>query len=134
MIWNVQNSFQLQKRLKNYSKNWIFSKFSNDLKNVSQHCWGHYIIKTKHFEDFSNRVNMDDRSALCSVNQQPTLVGDRVSGRCERFWTCGPYWEMWDIWELCYGNGNGNAWFNSDYGFYRILKAKIDSILYFLLY
>ena len=54
-------------RLKNYSKNWNFSKFSNDLKNVSRHCGGHYNMKTKHFEDISgggskppptsNRVN-----------------------------------------------------------------------------
>ena len=49
----VQNSFQLQKRLKNYSKNWIFSKFSNDPKNVSRHCGVHYNIKNKHFKDFS---------------------------------------------------------------------------------
>ena len=40
----VQNSFQLQKRIKNYS---------NDPKNVSRHCGGHYNIKIKHFEDFS---------------------------------------------------------------------------------
>ena len=63
----VQNSFELQKRLKNYSKNWIFSKFSNDPKNVSRHCGVHYNIKNKHFKDFSgggswtppmsNRVN-----------------------------------------------------------------------------
>ena len=43
----VKNSFQLQKRLKNYSK------FSNDPKNISRHCGGHYNIKIKHFEDFS---------------------------------------------------------------------------------
>ena len=49
----VKNSFKLQKRLKKYSKNWIFSKFSNDIKNVSIHCGGHYNIKTNHFEDFS---------------------------------------------------------------------------------
>ena len=48
----VQNSFQLQKRLKNYSKKGIFSKFSYDPKNVSRHCGGHYNIKIKHFEDF----------------------------------------------------------------------------------
>ena len=34
-------------------KNLIFSKFSNDRKNVSRHYGGHYNIKTKHFEDFS---------------------------------------------------------------------------------
>ena len=50
----VQNSFQFQKRLKNYSKNLFFSKVSNDLKNVSIHCGGHYNIKFKHFEDFSD--------------------------------------------------------------------------------
>ena len=34
----VKNSFQLQMRLKSYSKNRFFSKFSIDLKNVSRHC------------------------------------------------------------------------------------------------
>ena len=48
----VQNSFQLQKRLKNYSKKWNFSKISNDPKNVSRHCGGQYNIKIKHFYDF----------------------------------------------------------------------------------
>ena len=43
--------FQLQKRLKNYSKNLIFKKFSNDLKNVSRHCGGHYNIKIRHFDE-----------------------------------------------------------------------------------
>ena len=31
----------------------ITSKFSNDLKNVSRHCGGHYNIKIRHFEDFT---------------------------------------------------------------------------------
>ena len=43
----VRNPFQLQKRLKNCSKIWIFSKFSIDPKNVldNLHCGGHYNIK-----------------------------------------------------------------------------------------
>ena len=49
----VKNSFQLQKRLKNYLKKQIFSNFLNYPKNVSRHCGGHYNIKIKHFEDFS---------------------------------------------------------------------------------
>ena len=49
----VQNSFQLQKRLKNDPKISIFLKSLNDLKNVSRHCGGHYNIKIKHFEHFS---------------------------------------------------------------------------------
>ena len=60
----VQNSFQLQKRLKNYSKNWFFSKFSNDLKNVSRHCGSHYNIKIKHSEDFSCQIGLT--SGECS--------------------------------------------------------------------
>ena len=36
----VKNPFQLQKRLKNDSKNSNFLKLSNDLKNVSRHLLG----------------------------------------------------------------------------------------------
>ena len=49
----VQNSFQSQKRLKNYSKNWFFSIFSNYQNNVSGHCGGHYNIKIRHSKYFS---------------------------------------------------------------------------------
>ena len=48
----VKNYFQLQKRLKHYSKNCFLSKFSIDLKNVSRHCGGPYNIKIEHFEHF----------------------------------------------------------------------------------
>ena len=62
----VQNSFQLQKRLKNYSKNWIFSKFSNDPKNVYRHCGVHYNIKNKHFKDFSGGGSSSPPHVKCT--------------------------------------------------------------------
>ena len=58
MIWNSQNSFQLQKRFKLF-----FTKFSNYLKNVSRHCGGPYKIKIKDFEGgMSNRVKKPTNS------------------------------------------------------------------------
>ena len=35
----------------------LLPTFSNDLKNVSRHCGGHYNFKIKHFEDFSGMVS-----------------------------------------------------------------------------
>ena len=51
-IWNGQNSFSVQNRLKNEPKISNFKKISNDLKNVSRHSGGHHNIKIKHFEHF----------------------------------------------------------------------------------
>ena len=52
-IWNCQISFAIARGTKELLKNLIFSKFSNDPKNVSSHCGGHYNLKYKHFKDFS---------------------------------------------------------------------------------
>ena len=52
MIWNGQKSFLIAKETQELPKNFNFLKFSNDLKNVSRHCGGHYNIKIKHFEHF----------------------------------------------------------------------------------
>ena len=52
----VKIPFQLQKRRKNDPKISNFYNFSNDLKNVSKHCGGHYNIKIKHFEHFSGET------------------------------------------------------------------------------
>ena len=56
----VKNCFQLQKNLKNDTTNWFFSKFSNDLKNVSRHCivglrllrgrGAHFVTKHKTYD------------------------------------------------------------------------------------
>ena len=75
----VQNSFQLQKRLKNYSKKWIFSKFSNDPKNVSRHCGGHYNIKIKHFEDFSGGGSWSPPSCQIGLRPRKVLLSFEVS-------------------------------------------------------
>ena len=48
----VKNPFQLEKKLKNDQKISNFLKSSNDLKNVSRHCGGHYNIKINHFKHF----------------------------------------------------------------------------------
>ena len=40
MIWNGQDLSLIAKETQELLKNWIFSKFSNDLKNFSRHCGG----------------------------------------------------------------------------------------------
>ena len=54
MIQIGQNSFLIAEETQELLKNLISSKFSNDHKNVSRHCGGHYSIKIKHFENFSD--------------------------------------------------------------------------------
>ena len=53
MIQIGQNSFLIAEETQELLKNLISSKFSNDHKNVSRHCGGHYNIKIRRFEDFS---------------------------------------------------------------------------------
>ena len=75
----VQNSFQLQRRLKNYSKKWNFSKISNDPKNVSRHCGGHYNIKNKHFKDFSGGGSWSPPSCQIGLRPRKVLLSFEVS-------------------------------------------------------
>ena len=42
----------VKKETQELLQNLNFSKFSNNLNNVSRHCGGHYNFKIKHFDDF----------------------------------------------------------------------------------